>query len=107
MKAIFDQIEIKQIVFETGDTDVFVNTTIQQGQLSYETELIIGFSDLNYLINKMQKKLNQDIDISSLFESEKMYNGNLLYTLDIDKKLPNSIILESISFDNRVKQIRA
>ena len=107
MKATFDTMEIKQIVFETGDTDVFVNATIQQGQLSYDTELIIGFSDLNYLINKMQKKLNEDIDISSLFESEKMYNGNLLYTLNFDEKLNNSILLDAISFDNSIKQIRA
>ncbi len=99
--------EISKIVFETGDTDVFVNANIQQGKLSYETQLIVGFSDLNYLINKMQQKLNNDSDVSALFESEKMYNGNLLYTLDVDKKIHDSIILDLISFDHSIKQIRA
>ena len=59
------------------------------------------------LINKMQQKLNNDSDVSALFESEKMYNGNLLYTLDVDKKIHDSIILDLISFDHSIKQIRA
>ncbi len=107
MKATIDKMEISQIVFETGDSDVFVNAIIQEDKLSYETQLIIGFSDLNYLINKMQQKLNNETDISSLFESEKMYNGNLMYTLDVNKKINNRFSLDSISFGNGVKQIRA
>ena len=107
MNAIFDKMEIKNITFETGDADVLVNTLIQQGNLSYETQLVIGFSDLNILINKMQQTLNNDIDVSSLFETEKMYNGNLMYSLDVEKRISAPIRLESMEFNHSVRQIRA
>lgn len=107
MRAEFDKMNVKKIVFETGDIDVVVNATIHQGNLSYESDLIINFSDLNLLINKMQQKLNESIDISSLFESEKMYNGNLLYTLDIERSFESAISIDSMIFNNDIKQIRA
>lgn len=107
MAAIFDKLEIQKIIFETGDSDVFVSANITQGNLSYMTQLIVSYTDLNILINKMQRIVKDDIDISSLFESEKMYNGNLLYTLDIEKKLDSIIELNSFSFDHNIRQIRA
>lgn len=107
MRAEFDKMNVKKIVFETGDVDVMVNATIQQGNLSYESDLILNFSDLNLLINKMQQKVNESIDIAALFESEKMYNGNLLYTLDIERSFESAISIDSMIFNNDIKQIRA
>lgn len=107
MNAIFDKMEIRYITFETGDTDVLVNALIQQGALSYETQLVMGFSDLNILINKMQQKLNSDIDVSSLFETEKMYNGNLMYSLDVEKRIESTVQLEAMEFNHTIRQIRA
>lgn len=107
MKATFDKMSIHQITFETGESDVWVNTTIQQGNLSYDTELVISFTDLNVLINKMQKEVDNQIDISSLFETDKMYNGNLMYSLDLGKKMNTSIQLEFMEFNNSIRQIRA
>lgn len=107
MKATFDKINIHQITFETGNSDVWVNTTIQQGNLYYDSELVISFSDLNVLINNMQKQVSDQTDISSLFETDKMYNGNLMYCLDFEKKLNTSIQLESMEFNHSIRQIRA
>lgn len=107
MKAMFDKMNIHKITFETGDSDVYVNTTIQQGNLSYDTELVISFSDLNVLINNMQKQIDHQTDISSLFETDKMYNGNLMYNLDFEKKLNRSVQLESMEFTQSIRQIRA
>lgn len=107
MKATFDKLEIQKIQFETGYLDVIVNANITQGNMSYNTQLIVSHTDLNILINKMQKTVREDLDISSMFESEKMYNGNLLYTLDIDKKINSIMELKSFSFDNNIRQIRA
>ena len=107
MKAEFDNMEIQKITFETGDSDVLVNTNITQGNLSYETQFIVGHTELNILINKIQKQCSDEMEISSLFESEKMFNGNLLYTLDFVKKLNKTIHLTSFRFDNNIKQIRA
>ena len=36
-----------------------------------------------------------------------MYNGNLLYTLEREKKIADSILIEKLSFNNPVRQIRA
>jgi len=107
MKTIFESLKINKIIFETGDSDVIVNTNIQQGGMSYESDIVINHSDLNALINRMQQKVNENIDISSLFESEKMYNGNLLYTLDVEKVINEHILIDSMSFNNHIKQIRA
>ena len=107
MKATFDRMNIRQITFETGELDVLVNTTIQQGNLSYDTELIISYTDLNLLINKMQKEVADSIDISSLFETDKMYNGNLMYSLDLEKKINTSIQIEYMEFNHSIRQIRA
>ncbi len=107
MKMKFDNISVNKIVFETGNEDVSVSANVLKGNLSYETELVISFSDLNLLINKIQKNGPENKDISSLFESEKMYNGNLLYTLDLEKKISYPISLGTIEFNNNVRQIRA
>ena len=107
MKAHFDKLNIKKIYFETGESDVTVKAQVLSGNLSYESDIIIDFSDLNLLLNQMQKVVNEEIQLSSLFESEKMYNGNLLYTLEIEKKIADSILIEKLSFNNSVRQIRA
>lgn len=107
MKAIFEKINVKKIMFETGDSCVTVNAIIVKGNLSYESDLIIDFSDLNMLLNRMQKVVDDSINISSLFESEKMYDGNLLYTLNIKNKIDKSILIDSMIFNNQIKQIRA
>lgn len=107
MKAKFDKMEVQQIMFETGDSEVLVNANVQQGNLSYHTQLVLNFSDLNVLINKIQQSICNESDISSMFESEKMYNGNLMYTLDMNKTFNSKILLESMEFEHSIKQIRA
>jgi hypothetical protein len=107
MKTHFDKLNIKKIYFETGESDVTVKAKVISGNLSYDSEIIIDFSDLNLLLNQMQKVVNDEIQLSSLFESEKMYNGNLLYTLEIEKQIEESILIEKLSFNNPIKQIRA
>jgi len=107
MSIKFDNISVNKIVFETGNEDVSVNANVQKGNLTYDSELVISFSDLNLLINKIQKNVSENTDVSSLFESEKMYNGNLLYTLDLEKKITYPISLGVIEFNNNVRQIRA
>ena len=62
---------------------------------------------MNLLLNKIQGQIGDNEEVSSLFDIEKMYNGNLLYTLDIEKKLDQTILLDSIEFNHEIKQIRA
>ena len=107
MNATFDKLEIQKIVFETGDLDVLVMANITQGNLSYNSQLIISHTDLNILINKMQKSGHDDHDFSSMFDCEKMYNGDFLYPLDFEKTFDTAIELSSFSFDHSIRQIRA
>lgn len=99
--------EIEQIIFETGDQEVLLNANVVKGNLSYRSQLILNFTDLNLLLNKIQGQIGDNEEVSSLFDIEKMYNGNLLYTLDIEKKLDQTILLDSIEFNHEIKQIRA
>jgi hypothetical protein len=107
MKSGFNKMEIEQIIFETGDQEVLLNANVVKGNLSYRSQLILNFTDLNLLLNKIQCQIGDNEEVSSLFDIEKMYNGNLLYTLDIEKKLDQTILLDSIEFNHEIKQIRA
>jgi hypothetical protein len=107
MKAIFSKIEIKNITFETNDCDVSVQAVIHSGNLSYESLLIVSFSDLNLLINKIQKQIREEKDVSSLFTTEKMDNENLFYQLNLTKEFPTPVVLEHLEFPSSPKQIRA
>lgn len=99
--------EIEQIIFETGDQEVLLNANVVKGNFSYRSQLILNFTDLNLLLNKIQGQIGDNKEVSDLFETEKMYNGNLLYTLNFEKKLAQTIWLDSIEFNHEVKQIRA
>lgn len=107
MRSGFNKMEIEQIIFETGDQEVLLNANLVKGNLSYRSQLILNFTDLNLLLNKIQGQIGDNEEVSSLFDIEKMYNGNLLYTLDIEKKLDQTILLDSIEFNHEIKQIRA
>ena len=107
MKSGFNKMEIEQIIFETGDQEVLINANVVKGNLSYRSQLILNFTDLNLLLNKIQGQIGDNEEVSSLFDIEKMYNGNLLYTLDFEKKLDKKLTIDSIEFNHEVKQIRA
>lgn len=106
MKTNLENIYINQISFETGDQYVYANVTLQKNSLSYPSQLILNFTDLNIMINRLQQK-NPDTIISSLFLEEKMYDGSLLYTLSADKNPDTDFYLNRIEFTEQIKQIRA
>jgi len=99
--------EIERIVFETGDQEVMLTANVVKGNLSYHSQLILNFTDLNGILNRIQNQLDYEIQVSELFDVEKMYDGKLMYTLDISKKLNQTILIDTIEFNHSVKQIRA
>jgi hypothetical protein len=106
MRTRFENVNINKISFETGDNNVYVNTTIKRDQFKYQSQLILNFSDLNVLINKLQEQ-NPDCDISSLFEEDKLYDGSSMYTLNTNKYGDNCFELNQLEFVHEIKQIRA
>lgn len=106
MITLFESLKINRITFESGDQNVYVNAVVKKESLSYPTDLIVNFTDLNILINKLQEN-NPDSDISSLFEEEKMYDGGSFYQLNSEKYQNNNFQINHLEFANSVKQIRA
>ena len=107
MNAGFNKMEIERIVFETGDQEVMLTANVVKGNLSYHSQLILNFTDLNGILNRIQNQLDYEIQVSELFDVEKMYDGKLMYTLDISKKLNQTLLIDTIEFNHSVKQIRA
>ena len=99
-------ISIESIEFESNHPDVIVKGSISNGHMAYDSELIISHSDLNRLMNQLQKK-NKSTQINDLFTAQPMYNEGYLYAADIDQCLNNSIFITDFIHENSAVQIRA
>lgn len=99
-------IEIKEVLFETNDEEVLIKGEIQKGHMKFATDIIITHTQLNQLINEL-KKINQFFDFSNIFKSEKMYNGETLYSALFSEKTINKIDLNLLAFNTPLRQIRA
>ncbi len=106
MKTLIESIKINTISFESGDTNVYVNAILSKEKLSYPSDLIISYTDLNVIINKLQQQ-NPDEDISTFFDEEKMYDGSTYYKLNSSKYSNTNFQVNYLEFTNKVKQIRA
>lgn len=99
-------ITVNQILFETNDDEVVIKGDIQDGVMNYNSEVILSHSQLNMLLNQLSKQ-NDSFSINDYLVSEKMYNGELLYSADISSVSSSSFNLNLISFNAQMKQIRA
>jgi hypothetical protein len=107
MRTEINKVNLNRIMFETGDNSILLSTTIQKGNLSYASEMIVENSELNKILNQIQKQVDENVEISSLFETEKMYDGNLLYILDLNKKINQIIDIQNLIKLQEIKKIRA
>lgn len=102
-----DQIlEVEQVIFESGDPEVNVKGTIKQGFLSYETEIIINSTQLNAIVNQLQRN-NSEINIYDLIESTELDEYTTLYRgifNDLEQKSIDLMFIENIE---SIKEIRA
>ena len=99
-------VELGAIIFESNDPEVLVKGAVKDGVFSYITEYIINHTQLNKLINQIQK-LNLDTDVNSLIQSEELYNGNTLYCADLSMLKNKSLNLGDLFNLNSLKKIRA
>jgi len=107
MRAQVQKVNLEKISFETGDQSIQLQASIQEGNLSFQTDIFIDYSELNNILNYIQKELSDEFEVSSLFESEKMYDGNLLYQLDLTKNTNKSIEIQDVIHHKEFKRIRA
>jgi hypothetical protein len=106
MKNLFDKIEIKTIEFQTNCEEVSVKCVVSQGGVVYTNELIINFSDLNRLINKIQK-ITKIMDLFSYFKTTNLENGDSLYYLSNEEDNELNLPLYEMNEFNPIRQIRA
>lgn len=97
---------INSILFESNDTDVLIKGNMSKGVMNYDTDLVITHSQLNMIFNNLQRQ-NKDISVNDYLKSEKMYDGEFLYTADFSNLSSNRIDLSAIEGNQPLKQIRA
>lgn len=106
MKVEGTTMTVNSILFESNDTDVLINANMSQGVMNYDTDLVITHSQLNIIFNSLQRQ-NQNISVHNYLKSEKMYDGEFLYSADFSNLVFNQIDLLDIEGNEPLKQIRA
>lgn len=99
-------IKISEVIFESNDNEVLVKGEIQKGHMKFEADIIITHTQLNQLLNLL-KKSNQYFDFSKLFKSEKMYDGETLYSAVLTPETNNKIDMSLLAVLAPLRQIRA
>ncbi len=99
-------IQINSILFESNDTEVLVKGTVLKGHMAFETDMLISHSQLNKLVNQLQRQ-NENLEMSALIQSETMYNNETLYSAELSSVANRHIDLYDLSVLQPIKQIRA
>lgn len=99
-------LEISEVLFETNDNEVLVKGEILKGHLKFATDIIITHTQLNQLLNQLKKR-NQFFDFSNLFKTEKMYDGETLYSALLTSETNNKIDMSLLAVTAPLRQIRA
>jgi hypothetical protein len=101
-----NSIAIQEISLYTAKDEICLKGRMQQGQLSYETSVFISSTQLNMVINQLQK-LNEDVDVSASFSSKSDYEGNLFMWMNTNDLTETSIPWETFSSTQKQLLIRA
>jgi hypothetical protein len=99
-------LKVSEVLFETNDNEVLVKGEIQKGHMKFTTDLIFTHTQLNQLLNQL-KKANQYFDFSNLFKTEKMYDGETLFSAIFTDETNNKIDMNLLSITTPLRQIRA
>lgn len=106
MNSYHASFQISSIIYDNMDTNVLIKGETFKEHLSYHTEFMINFSELNHIMNILQQQ-NPEICVSELFEEEQLDLDYQLFTLS-GKNLENkTIILDHCLLKTDKKQIRA
>lgn len=106
MEATNTIFNVESILFESNDPEVLMRGTMIKGVMQYESELILSHTQLNQMINLLQRQ-NADTTIHDLIMSEPMYDDALLYSGSFAGLSNARIALDAIAANVPMKQIRA
>ncbi|RFC54362.1 hypothetical protein [Brumimicrobium aurantiacum] len=105
MKNVFKKMTIQHIQIEERTNLAEVEVQTIQGKILIETVLVLGPTDLNQLLAKLNAK-GIALSLTEDFEYYPTDEG-LIYTLNFEKKGLDHIEIEEFTPLHRVKQIRA
>lgn len=98
-------LRLEKINFVTDAREMTLIGQVISGLLTYPTEIKVAISEINKLINKIQRQ-HPETDINEFLETEQLPNGDVYYEMDfsaLDTHLEFSELEQAYSF----VQIRA
>ena len=99
-------IEIRSIQFESNEPDVLIKGNVEQGDLSYPTDVLVSHKQLNKIINQLTKQ-NALFDFNTHLLVEDMYNNEQLFTAEFDSEVNAKLLLHELLNVQPYVQIRA
>jgi hypothetical protein len=106
MKNTIQTLAIKEIMVFTSNNDIVLKGTQNHDYLSFETQLYVNSTQLNLIINQLQK-VNVNQDVSSLFTTQSGEDGKSILCFD-GSVLDNAIIgFDLFQQNESIMQIRA
>ncbi len=100
------RMQVKEVLLPGEQQDMLIIGTEMRGHLMFDTYFYMNQSNLNALINLLQKE-NNDTDVSALFTSFKGIDGSTGFQLDATKLSNNCIDFQFISTAQPSYAIRA
>lgn len=99
-------LNIKEITLLTSTNEITLIADMQRDNLSYETTIGLSSTQLNLIINQLQK-LNPEFEVSELFLAEQVDYNTSMYSLH-GRALENTLIpMDCFDMNFELKQIRA
>ena len=99
-------LEVETVIFESHDTDAMLKGKIVQGNLSYSSELVISHTQVNHVLNQLQK-LNPENVVLDLLEATPMYDNTTLFSASFNDLENQKIDLTLLSNYSEIIEIRA
>ena len=106
MQMFPQKIEIKDIILLTETNEITLTGRISRNTLQYDTQISIDTTQLNLIINQLQKN-NPEIELLDLLIVRSAENFNF-YELNLTDLRDKSVDTEILNYQEKViKQIRA
>jgi len=95
MEASIKKLDITGIQFESNDSEVLIKGNMSYGHLSHPTDILVSQTQLNKVINQLNKQ-NNNFEFDKFITAEPMYNNETLYTVLFNSKVNTSLFLHEI-----------
>lgn len=106
MSNVSTKVKLNTIIYDTMDSNVLIQASSIKNHLSYETEFFVSFSELNDILNQLQKS-NSEVCVSDLFEEERLDECLTQYFFKASTLESPIVYIGQYFMNSEKKQIRA